>query len=119
MPVKHLRACTFAAAMAVLAGCGNDYDGGYSAVSGFMGPLLVIQVAGSEATVAQVDMIRRRVMHAETWSAETKAEKLLLTNTKGKTYAFVRAVDEKGLECLNCGLGTGLPKSWQPLKKPE
>lgn len=119
MPSKHLRTCTLVAAMAVLAGCGNDYDGSYSAASGFMGPLVVIQVAGSEATVAQVDMITDRVTRAEVWSAESKAEKLLLTNTKGKTYAFVRAVDEKGLECLNCGLGTGLPKSWQPLKKTE
>lgn len=119
MPTNYLRTCTVAAAIAVLAGCGNGYDGGYSAVSGFMGPLVVIQVAGGEATVSQVDMIRQRVMHAEVWSAETKAEKLLLTNTKGKTYAFVRAVDEKGLECLNCGLGTGLPKSWQPLKVPD
>ena len=116
MSVRRLRVLLLAVATTILAGCGNEYDGTYQAVRGVMGPLVVIQVAGSDATVAQIDVVSDRVRYAEVWTAETKGEKLLLTNTAGKTYAFVRSVDEKGLECLNCGLGTGLPNSWQPFK---
>lgn len=114
MSAIRLKVMLLAVTTALLGGCGNEYDGTYQAARGFIGPLVVMQVAGSDATLSLIDVTTNRVRYAEVLTAETKNEKLLLTNTAGKTYAFVRAVDEKGLECLNCGLGTGLPKSWHP-----
>ena len=96
-----------------LSGCGNEFEGSYMAASGMLGPVIGIHVMRSEAKVAQIDPYQKRVLNEETWGLETKGEKLLLTNPRGKTFAFTRAVDEKSLDCLNCGLGTGIPKAWQ------
>lgn len=96
-----------------LSGCGNPFDGSYRAMEGVIGPLVAIDVNGSTATVVKVDPFRKIVLSDQIWGAENKGEKLLLTDLNGKTFAFSRSVDEKGLECLNCGLGTGMPDSWQ------
>lgn len=96
-----------------LSGCGNAFEGSYRAMEGVIGPLIAIDVKGNKATVVKVDPFRKLVLSEQTWVAESKGEKLLLTDLKGKTFAFNRSVDEKGLECLNCGLGTGMPGSWQ------
>ncbi|EKT4472570.1 hypothetical protein QEM11_003461 [Pseudomonas putida] len=96
-----------------LSGCGNAFEGSYRAMEGVIGPLVAIDVKGNKATVVKVDPFRKLVLSEQTWVAESKGEKLLLTDLKGKTFAFNRSVGEKGLECLNCGLGTGMPGSWQ------
>jgi len=96
-----------------LSGCGNQFEGSYRALDGLIGPLIAIDVKGSKATVVRLDPYRKTILSEQIWAAEDKGEKLLLTDLRGKTFAFSRAVDEKGLDCLNCGLGTGMPKSWE------
>lgn len=96
-----------------LSGCGNPFEGSYRAMEGVLGPLVAIDIKGSKATVVKVDPFRKKVLSEQTWEAKSKGEKLLLTDIKGKIFSFSRSVDEKGLVCLNCGFGTGMPDSWQ------
>lgn len=112
MNPKFLKTCLIASGAIALAGCGNSYDGMYAAQGGFLGPLITIEIDGSKANITQIDQRRQRITREETWRAEDKGgEKLLLTSLHDVTYAFVRAVDDRGLECLNCG--DDLPVSWQ------
>lgn len=114
MKLKSVLTCTaMASAFSLLAGCGNDYDGNYRALDGLIGPMIVLEVNGNKVHVTRVDVIRKVVLAEEDFTAEDKGEKLLLTSPRGKTYAFSRTVNDKDLECLNCGFGTGLPKTWQ------
>ena len=112
MNPKYLNSCLIVAAATALAGCGNSYDGMYAAPGGFLGPIIAIEIDGSKANIVQFDQLRQRITREETWSAEDKGEKLLLTSLHDITYAFVRAVDDRGLECLNCG--DDPPVSWKP-----
>ncbi|MDD1016955.1 hypothetical protein [Pseudomonas rubra] len=93
-----------------LSGCGNEFEGSYRAMDGVLGPVIAIEVKGDKANVVKVDPFRKVILSDQIWEAEEKGEKLLLTDLRGKTFAFKRAVDEKGLDCLNCGL---MPDSWQ------
>lgn len=112
MNPSNLKAWLVAAGTVALAGCGNSYDGMYAAQAGFLGPIIAIEIDGSKANIVQFDQFRQRIAREETWRAEDKGEKLLLTSLHDVTYAFVRAVDDRGLECLNCG--DDLPISWSP-----
>lgn len=101
----------------LLIGCGNTYEGTYRALDGFLGPLTVLEVTGGKAHTTKVDIIRKIVLSEEDFTVEDKRVRLLITNSRGKTFAFARSVNEKDLECLNCGFGTGLPKVWQKIIK--
>jgi hypothetical protein len=96
-----------------LSGCGNQFEGGYRALVGALGPLIAIDVRGSKAVVGFIDPFRKTIMSQQTWIAEDEGEKLILTDANGKAFAFTRDASRKKLECLNCGLGTGMPKSWE------
>lgn len=96
-----------------LSGCGNPFEGSYRAMQGVIGPLVAIDIKGSKATIVKVDPFQKKVLSEQTWEAKSEGEKLLLIDLKGKTFAFNRSVDEKGLDCLNCGFGTGMPETWQ------
>ncbi len=97
----------------VLSGCGNKFEGGYRAMIGALGPVIAIDVRGDKAIVGFIDPFRKMIMSQQTWAAEDKGESLVLTDANGKTLSFVRNAARKGLECLNCGLGTGMPTSWE------
>jgi len=115
---KRLMACAaIASSFSLLIGCGNAYEGTYRALDGFLGPLMVLEVTGRKAHATKVDIIRNILLSEEDFTVEDKSEKLLITNSRGKTFAFSRSVNEKDLECLNCGFGTGLPKVWQKIIK--
>lgn len=73
-----------------LSGCGNPFEGSYRAMQGVIGPLVAIDIQGSKATVVKVDPFQKKVLSEQTWEAESKGEKLLLTDLKGKTFAFNR-----------------------------
>ena len=96
-----------------LSGCGNPFEGSYRAMQGVVGPLVAIDIKGSKATVVKVDPFQKKILSEQTWEAKSKGEKLLLTDLKGNTFAFNRSANEKGLDCLNCGVSTGMPDSWQ------
>lgn len=113
MSLKKMMWASLVSSAVMLCGCGNDYDGSYRAMDGIIGPVIVLVVDGSVARATKIDPFRKLVLSEETFSAKDKGEKLLLTNGKDKTFAFARAVDEKNLDCLNCGWGSGLPNSWQ------
>ena len=118
--VKSKRVIAWAAiasTFSLLTGCGNAYEGTYRALDGFIGPFIVLEVTGKKAHATKVDIIRKIVISEEDFTAEDKGKKLLITNSRGKTFAFLRMVNEKDLECLNCGFGTGLPKVWQKVIK--
>lgn len=119
MKSKRVVACAaIVSTFSLLMGCGNyTYEGTYRALDGFLGPLIVLEVTGRKAHATKVDIIRRIVLSEEDFTVEDKSEKLLITSSRGKTFAFSRSVDEKDLECLNCGFGTGLPKVWQKIIK--
>lgn len=96
-----------------LTGCGNQFEGGYRAMVGALGPLIAIDVRGGKAIVGFIDPFRKTIMSQQTWTAEDKGEKLILTDANGKAFAFIRDANRKNLECVNCGLGTGMPKAWE------
>lgn len=96
-----------------LSGCGNPFEGSYRAMDGLIGPLVAINIEGSKATVVKVDPLRKVILSEQIWKAESDGEKLLLTDLKGRAFTFSRSVDEKGLNCRDCGFGTGMPNSWQ------
>lgn len=119
--MKSFFCLLFAAAMSVsIAGCGNqDFDGVYSAKEGF-GLLMVLTVKGDQSVIRVVNLLSKKVVREQEFLPEYKGDKILLTNASSrKTFAFVRAVDEKGLKCLNCGFGTGLPNNWDFYQETE
>lgn len=97
----------------MLSGCGNNYNGMYRAMDGIIGPMIVLTINGSEAKAIKIDPFRKLILSEDTFSTKDKNGKLFITNAKGKTFVFVRALDKKNLDCVNCGLGRGLPKVWQ------
>lgn len=74
MSAIRLKVMLLAVTTAILGGCGNEYDGTYQAARGFIGPLVVMQVAGSDATLSLIDVTTNRVRYAEVLTAETKNE---------------------------------------------
>lgn len=97
----------------MLSGCGNDYNGMYRSIDGIIGPTIVLSINGSEAKAIRIDPFRKLILSEDKFSVKERDEKLFITNTNGKTFIFARALDKKNLDCLNCGLGSGLPNTWQ------
>lgn len=119
MPLKNMMWTSLVSSVVMLSGCGNNYNGAYRAMEGIIGPLIVLSINDSEAIVTRIDPFRKLILSEDTLSAKEKDGKLLITNIKGKTLIFARALDEKNLECLNCGLGSGFPGTWQFFAMPE
>lgn len=103
----------------MLNGCGNDYNGMYRSMDGIIGPMIVLSINGSEAKAIRIDPFRKLILSEDKFSAKERDGKLLVTNVTGKTFVFARALDEKNLDCLNCGLGSGLPNTWQFFTLPK
>lgn len=119
MHLKNMMWAGLFSSMVMLSGCGNDYNGMYRSMDGIIGPMIVLSINGSEAKAIRIDPFRKLILSEDKFSVKERDGKLLVTNVKGKTFVFARALDEKNLDCLNCGLGSGLPNTWQFFTLPK
>lgn len=119
MHLKTMMLAGLFSSIVMLSGCGNDYNGMYRSMDGIIGPMIVLSINDSEAKATKIDPFRKLILSEDTFSVKEKDGKLLITNVKGKTFVFARALDEKNLDCLNCGLGSGLPDTWQYFTSPK
>lgn len=119
MPLKNIMWAGLVSSAFMLNGCGNNYNGMYRAMDGIISPIIVLSINGSEAKATRIDPFRKLILSEDTFSAKDKDGKLLITNVRGKTFVFARALDEKNLDCLNCGMGTGFSNSWQYFTSPK
>ncbi|SDU13209.1 hypothetical protein SAMN05216296_1958 [Pseudomonas pohangensis] len=100
---------------AVLAGCGGGaFDGSYAAGSGLLtGELLTVE--DGEAVIQTFNLANRQLLRSTPYEVDERPGKLILTGEGQRTYVFVRAVDERGLQCISdtCGWLSKLPKNWK------
>lgn len=110
------------AAGAVLAGCGDSYDGVYAGGTGFM-MVAVMELDGDTASIETVNTALRQVVAKRELEAEIKSGKLHLLREDGLHFVYGLAADKESLECLSescqgfAGLGANaMPRVWNPHK---